>query len=67
MPIPKIITRYDKSMACYQIVAPIVDRRYVYDNSEEDADTRILFRMSNGNVVKFYTENIPDWAKIILS
>ena len=66
VPIPKIISRYDKSIANCQLLAPIVDRLYVYDNSVEDADARILFRMSNGEVVKSYTENVPDWAKIIL-
>lgn len=66
VPIPKIISRYDKSIANCQLLAPIVDRLYVYDNSVEDADARILFRMSNGEVVKSYTEDVPDWAKIIL-
>ena len=62
VPIPKIISRYDKSIANCQLLA----RLYVYDNSVDDADARILFRMSNGEVVKSYTENVPDWAKIIL-
>lgn len=66
VPITKIISRYDKSIANCQLVAPIVDRLYVYDNSVEDSDARILFRMSNGEVVKSYTTNVPDWAKIIL-
>lgn len=26
-----------------------------------------LFRMSNGEVVKSYTADVPDWAEIILS
>ncbi len=66
VPIPKIISRYDKSIANCQLVAPIVDRLYVYDNSVEDADARILFRLSNGVVAKSYTDDLPDWAKNIL-
>ncbi len=66
VPIPKIISRYDKSIANCVALAPHVDRLYVYDNSVEDADARILFRMSNGEVVKSYTDDVPDWAKIIL-
>ncbi len=66
VPIPKIISRYDKSIANCQLVAPIVDRLYVYDNSVEDADARILFRLSNGEVAKSYTDDLPDWAKNIL-
>ncbi len=66
VPIPKIISRYDKSIANCVALAPYVDRLYVYDNSIEDADARILFRMSNGEVVKSYTDDVPDWARIIL-
>ncbi len=66
VPIPKIISRYDKSIANCVALAPYVDRLYVYDNSVEDEDARILFRMSNGEVVKSYNGDVPDWAKIIL-
>ena len=66
VPIPKIISRYDKSIANCQLLAPIVDRLYVYDNSIENAEARILFRMSNGEVVKSYTDALPTWAKNIL-
>ncbi len=40
VPIPKIISRYDKSIANCKLLAPIVDRLYVYDNSVEDVDAR---------------------------
>lgn len=38
VPIPKIISRYDKSIANCIAIAPYVDRLYVYDNSIEDAE-----------------------------
>ncbi len=66
VPIPKIISRYNKSIANCEILSQIVDRLYVYDNSVEDSEARILFRMSNGKVVKSYTDALPDWAKNIL-
>ena len=66
VPIPKIISRYDKSIANCIALAPYVDRLYVYDNSVENEEARILFRMSNGKVIKSYTEDVPDWAKIII-
>ena len=66
VPIPKIISRYDKSIANCIALAPYVDRLYVYDNSVENVDARILFRMSNGEMVKSYTDEVPDWAKNIL-
>ena len=66
VPIPKIISRYDKSIANCIALAPYVDRLYVYDNSVENVDARILFRMSNGEMVKSYTDEVPNWAKNIL-
>ncbi len=66
VPIPKIISRYDKSIANCAALAPYVDRLYVYDNSVENTDARILFRLSEGKVAKRYTDDFPDWAKPIL-
>lgn len=66
VPIPKIISRYDKSIANCIALAPYVDRLYVYDNSVEDAQARLLFRLSNGAVAKRYVDNLPVWAETIL-
>ena len=62
VPIPKIISRYDKSIGNCVALGPSVDRLYLYDNSIEDADARLLFRLSDGILVKRYIDNIPDWA-----
>lgn len=66
VPIPKIISRYDKSIANCIALAPYVDRLYVYDNSVEDAEARLLFRLSNGKLIKRYTDTLPAWATAIL-
>jgi predicted ABC-type ATPase len=66
VPIPKIISRYDKSVANCVALAPYVDRLYVYDNSIEDADARLLFRLIDGSVAKRYVDDLPNWAKPIL-
>ena len=66
VPISKIISRYDKSIANCQILSGIVDRLYVYDNSIDDAEARLLFRMSDGKLVKRYFNDIPAWASPIL-
>ncbi len=66
VPIPKIISRYDKSIGNCTALAPYVDRLYVYDNSIEDADARILFRLSDGRLIKRYADDLPDWARRIL-
>ena len=66
VPIPKIISRYDKSIANCIALAPYADRLYVYDNSIEDAEARLLFRLSNGELVKRYVNDLPAWASPIL-
>ena len=66
VPIPKIISRYDKSIGNCAIISRIVDRLYVYDNSVEDADATLLFRMSEGRLVKRYVDELPGWAEKIL-
>lgn len=66
VPIPKIISRYDKSTANCIALAPYVDRLYVYDNSVEDAEARLLFRLSDGELAKRYVEELPNWASTIL-
>ena len=66
VPIPKIISRYDRSIANCQLLTPIVDRLYVYDNSVEDAEARLLFRLSDGKLAKRYVNELPNWASSIL-
>lgn len=69
VPIPKIISRYDKSIANCIALAPYVDRLYdrlyVYDNSIEDTEARLLFRLSDGELAKRYVEELPNWASTI--
>lgn len=66
VPITKIVSRYYKSLANCKTVAPIVDRLYVYDNSIDDEDARLLFRLANGEMKKMYVTDVPDWAQILL-
>ncbi len=66
VPISKIISRYDKSIANCIALAPYVDRLYVYDNSIDDVDARLLFRLSEGVLAKRYAEEVPAWAAPIL-
>jgi len=64
VPIPKIISRYYKSIANCGILAPIVDRLYVYDNSVENVFPQLLFRVVEGKLAKQYVP-IHDWASMI--
>ena len=66
VPIPKIISRYDKSIANCIALAPYVDRLYVYDNSIEDTEARLLFLLSDGELAKRYVDELPNWASTIL-
>ena len=67
VPITKIISRYSKAIENCKILSPLVDRLYVYDNSVDNQDARLLFRLRDGEVVKRYVENIPEWAEMILA
>lgn len=64
VPIPKIISRYYRSIANCVKVVPWIDRAYFYDNSETDADPVLMFRVSDGKIAKIYSELVP-WAKNI--
>jgi predicted ABC-type ATPase len=62
VPINKIISRYDKSIANCAVLAQSSDRLYVYDNSINDIFPKLLFRANNGILTKQYQENINEWA-----
>ena len=66
VPIPKIISRYYKSIENCKTIAPLVDRLYVYDNSADGEEAKILFRLVNGVMGKMYVTDVPLWAQTIL-
>jgi predicted ABC-type ATPase len=65
VPISKIINRYYKSIINCSVITKTVDRLYVYDNSVDYENPKLLFRTKNGIVEKFYAE-INKWAIPIL-
>ena len=65
VPIQKIITRYLKAITNVTKVASFADRAYFYDNSIDNQEARILFRTSDGKLVKQYTDSMPVWAEMI--
>ena len=67
VPISKIISRYSRSIENAIDVAKIADRSYFYDNSENNKEAKLLFRLSDGKVFKTYFSLKPYlWAKPIL-
>lgn len=65
VPIPKIISRYEKSIKNMQTIISIIDRAYFYDNSIDNQEAQLLFRTADGTLAKQYTETIPGWASQI--
>lgn len=66
VPIPKIISRYSKSIANCAFLSKEVDRLYVYDNSRENKEPLLLFRSAFGSLKKTY-RNIHVWANEIFA
>jgi predicted ABC-type ATPase len=66
VPITKVISRYYKSILNCKRVSCLVDRTYIYDNSVDDQEARLLFRMVDGKVFKQYVSELPSWARTIL-
>ncbi len=66
VPIAKIISRYQKSIINCKVATTIADRTYVYDNSIDGCEARLLFRFIDGKIAKQYTSDIPQWAQMLL-
>lgn len=66
VPISKIISRYYKSIVNAAKAISIVDRAYVYDNSIDNHLPRLLYRTTDGQLFKQYTDDIPEWAKTLI-
>ncbi|MPN14754.1 hypothetical protein SDC9_162083 [bioreactor metagenome] len=64
VPIPKIISRYSKSIINCAILSNIVDRLYVYDNSIDFAEPILVFRAKCGTLQKIYVD-IAEWSQLI--
>ena len=57
VPIRKIISRYTKSIINCEAIASLVDRLYVYDNSVNDRDAQIQFRLTDGRLERCMSMN----------
>lgn len=61
VPIEKIVSRYERSMANLGAVLRLADRVYVYDNSVDDAEARLCARAMDGSLRKIY-RTLPNWV-----
>jgi len=66
VPISKIISRYTKSISNCCVAANLADRLYIYDNSEDYTEAKLLFRTVDGKIEKIYHKT-NNWALPILN
>ena len=66
VPISKVISRYYKSLVNAEEAISFVDRAYIYDNSINNQLPRLLYRTADGTLFKQYTDDIPEWANMLL-
>ncbi len=67
VPIQKIISRYQKAIINAIKVMGFADRVYVYDNSIDNQNAKLLFRTVDGKSAKQYTDSFPAWTIDILN
>jgi predicted ABC-type ATPase len=61
VPIEKIVSRYERSMANLAAVIELADRVYVYDNSVEDVEAQLCARTTEARLRKIYGP-LPAWV-----
>ena len=66
VPISKVVSRYYKSLINAEEAISFVDRAYVYDNSIDNHLPQLLYRTINGHLFKSYTNEIPEWARMLI-
>ncbi len=67
VPIPKIISRYYKSMQNLIKATEYVDKTYLYDNSIENAQAQLQCRLIGKILEKNYVEKYATWIENILN
>ena len=61
MPIEKIVTRYERSLANLPLAIDIAHRVYVFDNSVDGVDAQLCTRTQDGQLRKVYG-HLPAWV-----
>ena len=66
VPISKTISRYYSSLKNISEAIKIADRVYLYDNSVENVDPRLILRTADGKIARQYTDNLPNWVRAVI-
>ena len=61
VPIGKIISRYERSIANLSAAIALADRTYIYDNSVDDVEAVLCARTADGLLRKVYC-SLPAWV-----
>ena len=61
VPIEKIVSRYERSMANLAAAIALADRVYIYDNSADGVEATLCARTENGRLRKIYVD-LPGWV-----
>jgi len=61
VPIEKILSRYERSMANLAAAIALADRVYIYDNSVDSVEATLCARTENGRLRKVYVD-LPAWV-----
>lgn len=64
VPIEKIISRYERSLALLPVGLALAHRGYLFDNSANDQDATLCVRTVDGELRKVYAP-MPDWISAV--
>lgn len=61
VPIEKILSRFERSLANLPVAIRIAHRSYIFDNSEDGVQARLCARTEDGQLRKVYGD-LPEWV-----
>lgn len=65
VPIEKILSRFERSLANLPVAVRIAQRAYIFDNSEDGVQARLCARTEDGQLRKVYG-NLPEWVASVV-
>lgn len=66
VPISKTVSRFYASLANISKAIKLADRVYLYDNSIENREPRLVVRTADGVIARQYGNDVPIWIKSVL-
>lgn len=66
VPIEKIVSRFERSVANLPVAIDIAHRTYIFDNSADGIEARLRARIQDGLLRKIYGE-LPEWVATVVA